>query len=440
MTAETRRQLVHILVGTGALLLPWLTWWQAALVAVAGLLFNVIILPRLAPSVFRPGDLDSPVRSGIIIYPLAVLALLICFPNRPDIAAAAWGILAAGDGMATLIGTQLRTSPLRWNRAKSWGGLAAFVLSGWLAGTGLAAWNAGVETATWWILIAPAIAAIVAGFVETVPIRLNDNISVPASAALALWSLSLVAEDVARGAVPVWTTRLMPALVLNTGVAAAGYFARTVTVSGAVTGAVIGIAVYLGTGWEGWTLLFASFLGTALATFAGFRQKARAGIAEERGGRRGPGNAIANTGVAAWAALLCLGATQPSLAKLAMVAALVTSASDSVASEIGKAWGRTTWVLAGLRRVRPGTSGAVSLEGTLAGIAAALALAALAVALGLMPSRWIAPVVLAATVASLVEGALGAAFEARGTLNNDALNLINSALGAALALGLVLRL
>jgi uncharacterized protein (TIGR00297 family) len=132
--------------------------------------------------------------------------------------------------------------------------------------------------------------------------------------------------------------------------------------------------------------------------------------------------------------------TQPSLAKLAMVAALVTSASDSVASEIGKAWGRTTWVLAGLRRVRPGTSGAVSLEGTLAGIAAALALAALAVALGLMPSRWIAPVVLAATVASFVEGALGAAFEARGTLNNDALNLINSALGAALALGLVLRL
>jgi uncharacterized protein (TIGR00297 family) len=123
-----------------------------------------------------------------------------------------------------------------------------------------------------------------------------------------------------------------------------------------------------------------------------------------------------------------------------MVAALVTSASDSVASEIGKAWGRTTWALAGLRRVRPGTSGAVSLEGTLAGIAAALALAALAVALGLMPSRWIATVVLAATVASLVEGALGAAFEARGTLNNDALNLINSALGAALAVGLVLRL
>jgi uncharacterized protein (TIGR00297 family) len=131
---------------------------------------------------------------------------------------------------------------------------------------------------------------------------------------------------------------------------------------------------------------------------------------------------------------------QPSLARLAVVAALVTSASDSIASEIGKAWGRTTWLLAGLRRVSPGTSGAVSLEGTLAGIAAALVLTSLAVALELIPSQWIGPVVLAATVASFAEGALGAAFESRGTLNNDALNLINSALGAALAVGLVLHL
>ena len=50
-----------------------------------------------------------------------------------------------------------------------------------------------------------------------------------------------------------------------------------------------------------------------------------------------------------------------------MVAALVTSASDTVASEVGKAWGRTTWLVDGFRRVTPGTSGAVSLEGTLGG-------------------------------------------------------------------------
>jgi uncharacterized protein (TIGR00297 family) len=440
VTPEVRRQLVHILVGTGALLLPWLTWWQAALVAAGALLFNVFVLPRIAPTVFRPGDLDAPIRSGIVIYPLAVLALLICFPQRPDIAAAAWGILAAGDGMATLVGAHAKSRPLPWNRAKSAGGLAAFIAFGWLAGTGLAAWNAGHDTPVWWIVAAPAVAAVVAGFVETVPIRLNDNISVPASAALVLWSLSLVTDELMRASEPTWMARLLPALVLNLGVSAAGYAARTVTIAGAITGAAIGVAVYLGTDWPGWVLLFASFLAAALTTFAGYRKKALAGIAEERGGRRGAGNAIANTGMAARAALLCLGVPQPSLGRLAMVAALVTSASDSVASEVGKAWGKSTWLLVGFRRVRPGTSGAVSVEGTLAGLSAAVLLALLAAGLGLMPSQWIAAVVAAATIASLVEGALGATLEARGTLNNDALNLINSAVGAALALGLVLRM
>jgi uncharacterized protein (TIGR00297 family) len=439
VTPEIRRQLVHILVGTGALLLPWLTWWQAALVAIAGMLFNVLILPRIAPSVFRPGDLNVPLRSGIVIYPLAVLALMVCFPNRRDIAAAAWGILAAGDGMATLVGAHVRTPALPWNRAKSIGGLLAFVVFGWLAGSGLAAWTAVDQTQRWWILAAPAIAALIAGLIETVPIRLNDNISVPASAALVLWSLSFVSEDVARASIPVWAGRFVPALVINAAVSAAGFVARTVTIPGAIVGAAIGIAVYLGTDWQGWVMLFASFLSAAAATFAGYRRKALAGIAEERGGRRGPGNAIANTGIAAWAALLSLVVTRPELAKLAMVAALVTSASDSVASEVGKAWGKTTWVLVGWRRVRPGTSGAVSAEGTMAGLVASLALATLGYALGLIPAAWIAAVVIAATIASLVEGALGATLEARGTLNNDALNLINSAMGAALALGLVVR-
>jgi uncharacterized protein (TIGR00297 family) len=440
VTPEVRRQLVHILVGTGALLLPWLTWWQAALVAVAGMLFNVLVLPRIAPSVFRPGDLAVPVRSGIVIYPLAVLALLVCFPKRLDIAAAAWGILAAGDGMATLVGAHVRTSALPWNRAKSVGGLAAFIVFGWLAGSALAAWTASAETRLWWILIAPAIAAIVAGFIETAPIRLNDNISVPASAALVLWSLSFVSEDVARSSIAIWAGRLIPAVILNVAVSAAGYVARTVTIPGAIAGAVIGATVYLGTDWQGWVMLFASFLAAAITTRLGYRRKAFAGIAEERGGRRGPGNAIANTGLAAWAALLCLGVPHLDLAKLAMVAALVTSASDSVASEVGKAWGKTTWLVVGWRRVRPGTSGAVSVEGTVAGLVAAVALSMLGYALQLIPASSIAPVAVAATIASLVEGALGATLEGRGTLNNDALNFINSAIGAGLAVAWVVHL
>ena len=54
-------------------------------------------------------------------------------PRPPDIVAAAWGVLAAGDGFATLVGAHVRTPPLPWNRAKSTGGLIAFIVFGALA-------------------------------------------------------------------------------------------------------------------------------------------------------------------------------------------------------------------------------------------------------------------------------------------------------------------
>ena len=118
----------------------------------------------------------------------------------------------------------------------------------------------------------------------------------------------------------------------------------------------------------------------------GLRRKTLLGIAEERGGRRGAGNAFANTGVAAIAAVLSAltYATGPALA--AFVAALAAGGSDTAASEIGKAWGRRTYLVPTFRRVPPGTSGAVSLEGTAAGLIGAFALGGLGVAFGLIPS------------------------------------------------------
>lgn len=435
-STELRRQAVHILVGAIALLLRWLIWWQSALLATAAVLFNIFLLPKIASGVFRPGDLDAPLKSGIVIYPMAVLALILAFPMRPDIAAAAWGVLAAGDGFATLVGAHVQTPALAWNRAKSTGGLAAFIGFGALAAIGLAMWTDGDRHSLprWWLIAAPAVAAVVAGFIETVPIRLNDNISVPAAAALVLWSLSFVDAVSTAHAAPVVGARIVPAIALNLVAAFLGWRARTVTTAGAITGFVIGTAIYLGGNWQGWTLLIVAFVSVALATRAGFKRKAIVGIAEERGGRRGPGNAIANTGIAAWAALLCLGMARPDLPRLAMVAALVTASSDTIASEVGKAWGRTTWLVVGWRRVPPGTSGAVSLEGTLAGVIASVMLAGLAAALGLIPIGLVAAVVVASTIAAFAEGALGALFEGPGILDNNALNFVNAALGAGLAL------
>ncbi len=133
-------------------------------------------------------------------------------------------------------------------------------------------------------------------------------------------------------------------------------------------------------------------------------------------------------------AIVSIGLANPAPAILAGVTAMITAASDTIASEIGKAFGKTTWTWLPMRRVPAGTSGAVSLEGTLAGVAGALALALLANAIGLISRTAVPVVVVAATLASFAEGALAIRFEKDGWLNNAVLNFLNSAIGAALAL------
>jgi uncharacterized protein (TIGR00297 family) len=438
-TSELLRQTVHIAMGGLALLLRWLTWPQAVALAAIAVIANLTVLRRIAGPIFRDADATGINNAGIVLYPLAVLALLLIFPSRPDIVAAAWAILAAGDGFATIAGTHLRSPRLPWNRDKSVAGLIAFVVAASAAGIAVA-WFVQREDATaarWWIVVAPALAAVAAAFVETAPIRLNDNISVPAVAAAVLWATSHVDAAVFAASWPALTSRAVPAVAINLLVAVAGWRAGTVTVAGAITGAIIGAVIYVGAGPAGWTMLLVAFVVASAATRAGYARKARLGIAEARGGRRGPANAIANTGIAAAAASLAPGLAAPEMALLALTAALATGASDTVASEVGKAWGRTTVLVTSGRRAAPGTSGAVSLEGTIAGIASAAALATIAWTLGLIPAIAIVIVTIAATVASLVEGALGATLEASGILDNDALNFVNTAVGAALALAAV---
>jgi uncharacterized protein (TIGR00297 family) len=180
-----------------------------------------------------------------------------------------------------------------------------------------------------------------------------------------------------------------------------------------------------------------TFLAAAVTSRLGLARKERLGIAEERGGRRGPGNAIANCGVAAAAAVAAVTTPYGAASLAALVAALTAGGSDTVASEIGKAWGRSTLLVTSCSRVTPGTPGAMSVEGTAAGIAAAFALAATGAALGLIPASAILTIVIAATAGALVESALGATLEGPGILNNDMLNFINTAVAAAVALALV---
>jgi uncharacterized protein (TIGR00297 family) len=121
---------------------------------------------------------------------------------------------------------------------------------------------------------------------------------------------------------------------------------------------------------------------------------------------------------------------------LAYAAAVATAAADTCSSEVGKAYGRRTFLITTFRPVAPGTEGAVSLEGTLGGLAGAAIVASLGAALGLY--TWPAAVIvaIAGLLGSLAESVIGTVAERRGWLDNDLLNMLNTAIGGAIAAGL----
>ena len=89
-------------------------------------------------------------------------------------------------------------------------------------------------------------------------------------------------------------------------------------------------------------------------------------------------------------------------------------------------------VLLGIASVQLGRERAAmaTLEGTLAGIFASLVIAALAAAVGLFPWMGVLFVVIAAFVGTTFESVVGAALEKRQLLDNEALNFLNTLVGA----------
>jgi uncharacterized protein (TIGR00297 family) len=431
---EIGRKAVHMAVGGFAFAVRPLGAPLAALAAVVAVLFNAFVLPRIGGrSLWREGEAKSGFALGIVLYPVAVLLLILIFARRLEVAAATWGILAFGDGMASIVGMAIGRRKLPWNPAKSWAGSLAFVLFGGLAAAILLLWSAPGQYGAGFAIAIGFAAALFAALLESQPLGLDDNLGVPLVSGAVLYCLTLTQGNWAIVAGPEFRSRLAVGLAANVVLAAAAYATRGVGFSGAVVGTLLGTTIWAFAGGPAFALLFAFFvLGTA-ATKLGYARKAAAGIAQEKGGRRGPGNALSKTSIPALAAIFAATTDYPALFALALAGAFATAAFDTVSSEVGKAYGRRTYLITTLRAVPRGTDGAVSLEGTLAGFAAALVLAGIGAALGLYPASGMVAVVVAAFVATTLESVVGATLEKRGLLDNEAVNFLNSLAGALVA-------
>ena len=184
---EFRRRLWHFAPGVlslvGSSLLPFAQPVPPLVVPVMALLAVGVAVAAVYwnHSIRRPGE--SYCLQSILGYSVSVIPLFAFFPSQPELALTVAGILAFGDGCATLVGLLAGRKKLPWNGRKTWAGTFAFVLAAmplavfiyWCGSVphpslGLAA-----------LCVAPAVLAAAA--VETLPTRCNDNAFVGMSAA-----------------------------------------------------------------------------------------------------------------------------------------------------------------------------------------------------------------------------------------------------------------
>lgn len=208
----------------------------------------------------------------------------------------------------------------------------------------------------------------------------------------------------------------------------------------------LGVILWGCLGWRGYTIVLFYFLVGSTVTRIGLGRKEAAGIAEKRSGQRGPENVWGSALVGALCALMIFllqfRTNAPStlwinLLTLGYVASFSTKLADTTASEVGKAYGKRTFLITTLQPVAAGTEGAISLEGTLAGIVGAGAIALLGWAIGLISAPGIVICLVAAFIATNLESLIGATAQTQWHwLTNELVNIINTFLGALIAIGL----
>jgi uncharacterized protein (TIGR00297 family) len=238
-----------------------------------------------------------------------------------------------------------------------------------------------------------------------------------------------------------WSNSWLIGIVLNTVLIIFAFIApkKLLTVSGYLNALLLGIIVWGCLQWQGYAVVMFYFLVGSTITKVGMKQKEAEGIAEKRSGVRSVENVWGSALIGAICAIAFYFSSefwQP-LWLLGYVASFATKLSDTCASEIGKAYGKNTFLVTTLKPVPRGTEGAISLEGSLAGIVASILISCLAYGMGMINLLGVLICVISAFIATYIESIIGATLQDKfDWLTNEIVNIINTFFGAVIAMAL----
>jgi uncharacterized protein (TIGR00297 family) len=353
---------------------------------------------------------------GTVYYPLALLLLAVPFwDSHPDLVVAAIMVMAIGDAAAGMTGERIRkpvrfsltsdTKSLQGSIAMAVGSLAALFATAFTYADGGLAFGSVMETHPSTAIAGFFAVSLFATAWEAVSSRGLDNLTVPlmSAAALHICFAAGGGDDALRFAIGAGLGLL---------VAVGAYAARMLQLSGAVATFLLATLIFGIGGWQ-WTLpIFTFFLLSSLLSKWRRRQKVAFETLFEKGGIRDAGQVAANGVVVGILALLWHFTGDDRLYLLSLVAVAVVTA-DTWGTEIGVLSRRKPRSIRTGRTVAPGTSGGISVSGTVGGITGATVVSLSALPFVTLSLPQFLGIVAFGAAGSMIDSLLGATVQAQ---------------------------
>lgn len=431
MTVSLRRAMAFAAVATLALAAPLLGRAAAIPFAGIGLLAIVITEGPLFELFARPGDRQTGRLAGLAGFAFAAAGVgVVTLVDLPVSVFAASVLLTGYGNLAVEIVRRRIDKPIVRVTAFAIGGgaaaLAALYVIPLLSGVS----SPSLPVATF----LAASGALVGALVRAVFLAREDALVIVA-VAMILWLFTDLAIQVS-------TTRVALALGVTLLFGYTSYTLDAASVPGMVTGVLLGLfAVVLG-GFGWFAVLFTFFGVGGLSTKYGYETKLTRGVAEDQGGARGSGNVLGNS-LAATISLLLFAAhprlpVEPNTLQFAFAGSVATALGDTLSSEIGGLYDNPRLITT-FERVEPGTDGAVTWQGEVAGVAGAGMIGGLAVLAFGGGGLGIIVTILAGLAGMTVDSLVGATLEGR-RIGNQSVNFIATAGGGVVGGALVILL
>lgn len=183
---ERPRKILHAAVGLFFCAMIWILGMDmASMLLLAGTSLGILNIHLVLSGLKLPGTdlmMDKFERGGVLpgegslYYALGTLFTLGLLRDSPRTAIAVIMILAIGDSLATIIGVGYGRHRLPWNRRKTVEGSAAFLVGAMCS-----------------LVVLPSMATVLiaasSAIIESLPLKADDNITVPVAASLLFYFL-----------------------------------------------------------------------------------------------------------------------------------------------------------------------------------------------------------------------------------------------------------